>query len=281
MEVRRMRAKALFGAMACLLIGVGMARGVDQQPSDREAAETLLQEKLAERERLQREIDELRSITHRAEQVLVKVQLAEINLTKLRQLGVDCSWIESGQIRSVDFAEWISADIQAPDNHEKPWVQNAPSTALSELLHALTQQNVARMLAEPTIVVVSGRPASLNVGGEIPLPSTDGRDVVGYRSYGTHLDLVADVLCDDRVRLQIRPRVCEIDTAHTITVGEHQVPALKVRQCDVTTDVALGKSTIISGCTEERVEIQIDESGQHETVHQVALLVVVTPELVK
>src|SRR4029078_4443318 len=79
-------------------------------------------------------------------------------------------------------------------------------------MDALKQNNVAKLLAEPTVVVVSGRPGSFNVGGEFPIPAKDGsKAAVEFRKFGTQLDLVALALGDNLVRLEVRTRVSEID----------------------------------------------------------------------
>ncbi len=65
-------------------------------PADAAAAQALLKEKLAQRDQLQHEIASLRESTQTPEQILVRVKLLEVNLTKLRQAGVDLSAVVDG-----------------------------------------------------------------------------------------------------------------------------------------------------------------------------------------
>jgi hypothetical protein len=49
----------------------------------------LLRQKLAQRDELQREIDELCEATQTWQQIVVRMKVMEINLTKMRKLGID------------------------------------------------------------------------------------------------------------------------------------------------------------------------------------------------
>lgn len=239
-----------------------------------------LKSKLDERDRLQREIDELRRLTRMPEQVLVRSKMLEVNLTKMRKLGVDFQTLKDGKVEKGDPAALLGFKSQALAHPKLGAGAQVPAKIAEGWLAALVDDNLARVLAEPTIVVVSGRPASIHVGGEIPVPNMDGR-AIEFRPYGTELNLLAEVLGHERVRLHLQPRVSELDAEHTIIAGEYQVPAMTVRQCDFTTEVESGQSALVSGLTQERVEVQLSETGQHEIVQEIALLVVVTPELVK
>ena len=190
------------------------------------AAQSLLSEKLAERDRLQREISALQEPTKTPEQILVRVKMMEVNLTKLRQRGIDWAALASG---TVD------------------------STAL-ESFDALDHQNLGKVLAKPSVVTTSGRPASICVGGEfpVPMPAEDGG--VKIQKYGTQLDVMAIALGDNKVRLNVRPRVSELDASRGIVVAGQQVPALTVRECDFSSEMEFGKSVVLSGLVQERTE---------------------------
>ena len=83
------------------------------QPSQHEAAMTLLREKLAQRDQLQRERTALAS-TQSPEQISVTVKMVEINRTKLRQLNVDWSTFGDGKDKSVDVAGLLGIKAAAP-----------------------------------------------------------------------------------------------------------------------------------------------------------------------
>src|SRR5271154_5710711 len=64
------------------------------------------------------------------------------------------------------------------------------SWGLLTFLEALKQEGVAKVLTEPRIVTLSGRPASYLVGGEqaIPVPAGLGQVGVQFEEFGTRLN---------------------------------------------------------------------------------------------
>jgi len=82
-------------------------------------------------------------------------------------------------------------------------------------LEALRQYNMVKVLANPTLVTTSGRPASFKVGGEFPIlvPAGLGTISIEYKPFGTRVDFVPIVLGNGNLRLEVRPQVSEIDEA--------------------------------------------------------------------
>jgi pilus assembly protein CpaC len=145
----------------------------------------------------------------------------------------------------------------------------------------LKQNNVAKLLAEPKFVTVSGRPAKFHVDGDVPIANADGKNGISFRNYGTEVELLAETLGENRVRLHVEPRVSEIDESRSIQVGDQQIPAMKVRGCSFTTEVECGESAVVSGLRQERTEAVKTESGTTAKTVEIALIIVVTPEIVK
>jgi Flp pilus assembly secretin CpaC len=243
-------------------------------PAEHEAAKSLLKEKLAERDRLQREISALREQTKTPEQILVRVKMLEVNLTKLRQLGPDLSIFNDGKIEHVDLPNWLGSNAGA--NHL------VNGDAMQGILGALAKQNVGKVLAEPTVITTNGQPASLNVGGECSIPAPGEVGGVKIQKYGTQLDVTAVALGDNKVRLNVRPRVSELDASREISVGGQPILALTVREVDTAVEMELGQSAVLSGLVQERKVTTTDWLGRKsDAVEEIALVVVVTPEIVR
>lgn len=244
-------------------------------------SQSILQAKLAERDRLQREIDALQAETKSAEQIVVKLRMLEVNLTKMRKLGIDYASLLRSHFQGADVvlnsAGPIGGPSQGPDAKFQMGIVN---DSIGSCLDSLEQQNVARVLAEPTLVVVSGRPASFHVGGEIPLPSRDGRGIE-FRKYGTQLDLMAQATGKNRLRIEVRPRVSEVETRHAIQVGEVQVPGLTVREVDTAVELESGQTWVMSGLVQRRVESEQTDAGVKDVTIEIALVTVITPEIVR
>jgi pilus assembly protein CpaC len=120
-------------------------------------------------------------------------------------------------------------------------------------IDALAQDNLAHILAEPTLTVMSGKPASFQVGGEFPIPIAGQNNTitVTYKNYGVILDFVATVLSDGRINLHVAPEVSEVTTANSITqqtaAGNQTLPALTKRRAETTVELGSGESLMIAG----------------------------------
>jgi Bacterial type II and III secretion system protein/Flagellar L-ring protein len=239
----------------------------DVRPSPELDKTVVLREKQHELTRLQQEIHQLREETGSQQQIVVRVQMLEVSLTKLRRMKTDFS-VADLIGTTQDGAQAISKVGQTTD-----------SKALIGFLEWLKENNVARVLAEPQVMTMDGRPASVHIGGEIPLPSGCNKDAVEYKNVGTQLDVVPVALGGNRVRLEMRARVSEVDDSHSLVIGESRVPAFTVRQCAMAIETAFGCSAVCNGLVEVRTESVKTETGTRAERNEVALLLVVTPEL--
>lgn len=246
----------------------------DAPSSEWNGAKSLLRQKLAERDRLQKEISELRKSTNTPEQVLVRVKVLEIDCTRVSQAGVDLKLMGDAP-QPVDLAPILRGEQACGSTT----INNSTIVGVFEMLE---KQQFAKTLATPNIVTMSGVPASLHVGGEIPVPPAEEGRAVTSKEYGTRLDVMATTLGDNRVRLAIHPRVAEVDNTQGILVGGQRVPAITLREVDSACELAFGESFLVSGLIQQR---QVAESSwpmrKTEEFHEVALVVIATPELVR
>ena len=242
----------------------------------------LLQQKCAELDRLQQEIKRLRAATGTAQQVLVKVQMLEVSLTKLRDLGLDTDWFADGYASGPKVRQLLDAIGGRADTHLAEHVSRAESNVSQHFVGWLKRNNLAKVLAETTLVTVSGQPASVHVGGEFPVPAnSDSKAAADFRTFGTETDLLALALGDNQVRLEVNTKVSALDDNRAIEVNGVRLPGLKVRQCDSAVELSFGETAVLTGLVEHRTEAQQVEGGQIEEVRvDVGLMVVVTPELV-
>ena len=92
---------------------------------------------------------------------------------------------------------------------------------LVSLIEALRKDGLVKVLAEPTLITMSGRPAYMLVGGEFPYPDKDlqGKEVAAFKEYGTRFDVVPLIVSSDRIHLDFRLRVSEPDIAHGVQIA--------------------------------------------------------------
>ncbi len=227
-------------------------------------------------------------------QVALHIKVMEISRTKLRSMGFDWSQA-SGANTFTSLAAGVSEAITAAANEGGGMtfgiVQGANS--FNGMLEAMRRDNVAKILAEPTLITISGRPAYFQSGGEIPVVTSGGVGVAPntkYKNYGTEIDFVPIVLGNGKIRLEVRPRISEIDASRSTGTAE----AFSVRTVDTGVELMAGQTLAIAGLIQTRVESQrvgvpwvseLPYLGMMfrrviEERNEIELLVMVTPELI-
>ena len=196
-------------------------------------------------------------------QVLLQVQVVEINSGALKNLGITWGSIHDNAFNagSVTFGEWTSPlrlglkdggpedvwQIRLPiDNIVAELWRLSPIRAV---LDALVSQDLAKILAAPSLLTLSGEHADFLVGGEIPvfLGQVDGKIVFEWRPYGIKLDMLPRVDTIGRVVLDIKPEVSSLDWNNALDVGLATVPALKTRRASTHLIVEDGVTIAIGG----------------------------------
>ena len=117
------------------------------------------------------------------------------------------------------------------------------------IINALEQKGVARSLAEPNLVALSGDTASFLAGGEypIPVPGALGTITIDYKRYGVGLAFTPTVLGGGLINMKIEPEVSQLDFSHMVTIGGLSIPPLIVRRASTTVELRDGQSFVIGG----------------------------------
>jgi pilus assembly protein CpaC len=231
-----------------------------------------------------------------AQQILLKVKVMEVNRTKLRDIGFDFDLSGTSGFLQSTSAGLLSA-VDRTGNTFTKTASNIDfqlidgNTQFLGVLQALQQSNVVKTLADPTLVTVSGRPAMFNSGGEIffQVNSSQGTASVQSEKFGTQVDFVPIVLGDGRIRLEVRPKISEIDNSNPIA---DQLFRTKVSEVDTGVEMRAGQTLAIAGLIQTRVKAQhrglpyisdvpylgVPFRRVTEEVEEVELLILVTPE---
>ncbi len=176
----------------------------------------------------------------RNEQIAVKVKVLEVESANDGKVGVDWS----------DFVSFAEAAPTAPFKFGLP----IRSSVLNARIDTLINERKARLLAEPTLVLLNGKEGEFLSGGELPLIVTDrDRINVQWREYGINLKLKAMIEGVDTIQMELKPEVSDVDRANSITIanqlrgGSFVVPAFKTRRADSTLRVGNNQSIVIAG----------------------------------
>jgi len=132
------------------------------------------------------------------------------------------------------------------------------------VLSILESNGFAHVLAEPSLVALSGQTASFVVGGEFPIPvaqsgSSNGAITVEFKEFGVRVQLTPTVLASDRIVLKVAPEVSELDFTTAVQTGGVIVPGLVTRRADTTIQLGDGESFAIGGLVSKNVTSNIDK----------------------
>lgn len=113
----------------------------------------------------------------------------------------------------------------------------------------LESQGLLRVLAEPTLVTMSGQTASFLAGGEIPIPvpSSDNNIAIEYKTFGIALNLTPTVLSRDRIVLKVAPEASDLDYQNALVANGFSIPAITTRRADTMVELGDGESFVIGG----------------------------------
>jgi pilus assembly protein CpaC len=244
-----------------------------------------------------------------SQQVLLRVKVMQVSRTKLRNLGMDLmdfagasygGTTAAGLITKATATAGLARTTTSFTSNGAETLQGGILSGGNQfitMIEALKQDDILKVLAEPTLVTVSGRPASCNVGGEVayPQPTGFGNISVAFRPFGTQIDFVPIVLGNGSVRLEVRPRVSEVDPTLGTTINGTSVPGFRVREADTGVEMKFGQTLAIAGLLSQETEhsdrgvpylMDVPYLGalfrrSHDKVNEIELLILVSPELVE
>lgn len=165
------------------------------------------------------------------------------------------------------------------------------------IVRALEERGLARRLAEPNLVTMSGDKASFLAGGEFPFPvdSGDNKVTIAFKQFGVALEFTPTVLKDGLINLKIEPEVSDLDNSAGVRLANVQIPGLVVRRAQTTVELRDGQSFAIAGLLQHsntRLSNQLPWIGQVPILgtlfrsaqyqkRQTDLVIIVTPRLVR
>ncbi|MFN3151996.1 type II and III secretion system protein family protein [Bremerella sp.] len=218
------------------------------------------------------------------QQVMLKVRIAELQRTAARNLGFDFS--VSGD--NYDVAHIIGAGAG-----NLTAILDGGDVEL--FLQATSSNGMAKILAEPTLVTISGKSANFIAGGEFAVPTAVGVGGIGavsttFRGFGTQLAFTPTVLDKDKIRLQVAPSFSSINSNNTVD----GIPGLDIRGVTTTVDLREGQWLAVAGLIQDEQagsRVRLPGLGdipligaafgrQTTTREETELVVLVSPELV-
>ncbi|WP_425551587.1 type II and III secretion system protein family protein [Achromobacter dolens] len=237
--------------------------------------------------------------------VQVEVKVVEVSRSVMKQAGISFAG-RSGP--------WGGTNSITPDGFPAP-LGFSKSAALasgfslfydsndfSARLRLLQNNGMARVLAEPTLVALTGQSASFLAGGELPIPEAGGlgTTTVTFKPFGIGLTVTPTVLSRERIALKVAPEASELDYSNAIAVSSGTntttlIPALRTRRADTTVELGDGESFVVSGLVSRQTKALVNKvpmlgdlpiigsffRSVDYTQEDTELVIVVTPRLVR
>jgi len=204
-------------------------------------------------------------------QVMLEVRVAEIARSTTKRLGINFNYVNGSefgvsllgglsQLVSPLDANIPTVGAAAPSFFVSPSVNalfrfNSGSTTWTGLVDALKEDGLAKILAEPTLIALSGKQASFLAGGEFPVPVPQGLGTVAieYKKFGVGLNFTPTVLGNDRINIQVTPEVSELDFSTAVQFSGFVIPGLTTRTATTTVELNDGQSFAIAGLLRENI----------------------------
>ncbi len=255
------------------------------------------------------------------QQILLKVQVAELNRTSLRQVGSDLLFSHGGNTFGTQLggasnllgSSGTGGSVSVADGASLAGLIGAGPTAGATafgimegidtqiFMSVLRNNSILKILAEPNLVAMNGHKATFLAGGEFPIPVTQpggGNAVtVQFREFGVRLAFEPFDLGDKRIRLAVNSEVSSVDfsLATTLVSGGQPVPGLSTRNVQTTVELAEGKTLMMAGLLQVNMDgstKRIPGLGELPTIgtlfrnntgrrQEKELVVLVTPHLVE
>ena len=200
---------------------------------EEQSAAPQLEKKLAELSVLQAEVDRLRRETKSGPQVLVKVKVIDVDVTKLREVGFDFRTPDDGQKQPEDLPNLVEQMKGNADGTAlRRFVLSKGQKTPLALFERLEQQELASVVCEPNLVGRSERPAGVMLfGGQFPVPNGPDMRSMTMKSYGTKIDFTPQLQADGRLQMDLMVSLSSLDMKHAVTlVDGTKVPALHVSE---------------------------------------------------
>jgi pilus assembly protein CpaC len=202
-------------------------------------------------------------------QVMLEVRVSEMSRSLLRRLGFNFNYISSSgsslglgmlnKLTSLPAAGFPSSGINVSDSVNAIFRFLGDGTTWTVFIDALKEEGLLKILAEPTLITLSGKTASFLAGGEFPIPvpqSSGGGGTtitIEYKPFGIGLNFTPTVLGNKKIGMQVAPEVSDVDFTNAITTSGFVVPALTTRRISTTIELADGQSFAIAGLLKEDV----------------------------
>ena len=243
------------------------------------------------------------------DQVMLKVTVAEVARSIVKQMGIDLSATMNYGSSVVTFnnSNPFTAYGQPLVSGNSLTTSFGSTPSVKATLRAMESAGVVRTLAEPNLTAISGESATFIAGGEFPIPTgvtctTTAAGSVGqcapsiaFKKFGISLNFTPVVLTEGRISLRVMTEVSEVSNDNSISISGISVPSIKTRRAETTLEIPSGGSMAMAGLIQDQTKQAINGlpglsqlpvlgslfRSRDYVNNQTELMVLVTPYIVR
>lgn len=215
------------------------------------------------------------------EQVLLRIQVAEMQRDAIRRLGVNIpgAVLNSGNISfakvlqnafpvtgsivppAIALAPGVPPLVAAGDALQGTW--STGNNSVTAMVQALERAGLMRTLAEPNLTAISGETAKFHAGGKFPIPivsgsGSDRQVTIQWEQFGVQVEFKPVVMTEGRISLRIVADVSELSSDGAVTTGDLSIPALKVRRAETTLELPSGGTLAMAGLLSDETRQSVE-----------------------
>ena len=199
--------------------GIG-ANGQANRRTPEEAKE--LSRQIAE---LQKQLDQLRELTGRPNQIEIRFRVLEIPA----KVAAELSKLGTQPLTDPRIVGPLYKDT-------------------AELNQQIREVDGVKSICDTSIVAPCGRLASFHTGGEFPVPVPHQGDntTIQRRKFGNRCEFVASYVDVNRLRLEFQAESSQRDFEHAVVTAGVTVPGLTIRTVNTQVELNLGETIVVA-----------------------------------
>lgn len=234
-------------------------------------------------------------------QVVIEAIIAEVSLDRSTQFGIEALLTTKSTTLGTEFGKVGLEDIAKRVIPGGGFTYNVIRGDVIATLNALASENKVHILSTPKIIASDNKEASIDIGSEVPLVSTEFRDVSAVGAVQTTIERR-----DTGVILKVTPHInstglvsleldIEVSEAQEQTVAGQSDISIFQRKADTSLVVQDGQTLLIGGLMEDKRSRGREEvpflgrlpllgfffSSTTRTSKQTELIALITPHVVR
>src|SRR5258708_1539644 len=215
------------------------------------------------------------------DQVMLKVTVAEVARTVIKQLGIDLNATLNYGTAAVTFdnsnpftalgRSLAGNSAAAAFGQTTRLGSSTPVPSVQATIRAMESAGVIRTLAEPNLTTISGESATFIAGGEFPVPAGySGHPVthvcttqISFKKFGISLNFTPVVMAEGPISLPVMTEVSELSTENSFTLIQSAgnaltVPSIRTRRPETTLEIPSGGAMAMAGLIQEQTKQAIN-----------------------